>query len=155
MRLSITIALFLWIAMITVITFYAIMKEREELGCFRVSIATQCDDHNSVYVKGTKMEKNDTNDTLYKRMMSIMSYHEKGGVWKRCIILATILTLFAFLILSLTKTEEGRVGSWIMLYLMFFIVMYFYFNYLNYHHHRNLKNNGQEILDEFVSRHSR
>ena len=28
---------------------YAILKEREELGCYRFSIARQCNDNNSVY----------------------------------------------------------------------------------------------------------
>lgn len=30
--------------------------------------------------------------------------------------------------------------------------MYFFFNYVNYHHYRNLKKNGVEILDELMSR---
>lgn len=84
------------------------MKEREELGCYRVSVAQQCDDHESVYIKGTHMEEGDTTQELYERMVSILSYHEKAGVWKRCVILSTILVLFAFLLISLTRTEEGR-----------------------------------------------
>lgn len=154
MKLSIKIAIFSWVIILTIFTIYAIVKEREQLGCYRISIATQCDDQNSIYLKGTKMEKNDTNDVLYNRMISIISYHEKGVVWRRCVILATILTLFAFLILSLTKTEGGRIASWIMLYIMFFMVIYLHCSYINYHHHRHLKNNGKEILDEFVSRYS-
>jgi hypothetical protein len=59
------------------------MKEREELGCYRLSIGRQCIDEESVYVKNTKAEPNDTTDDLYKRLGSILSYHEKAGVWRR------------------------------------------------------------------------
>ena len=36
------------------IIIYAVMKEREELGCYRLSIGRQCIDEDSVYVKNTK-----------------------------------------------------------------------------------------------------
>jgi hypothetical protein len=139
-----------WIILVACTLFYAIMKEREELGCYRVSIARQCDDEDSVYVKGTHMEEGDNMQDLYARMMSILSYHEKAGVWKRCVILATILVVLAFLLLNLARTEEGLVGAWIMIYLMFCTVMYFFFNYMNYHHFRNLKRNGQDIMDRIM-----
>lgn len=32
------------------------------------------------------MEKKDNKEILIKRLISILSYHEKGDVWKRCYI---------------------------------------------------------------------
>jgi hypothetical protein len=61
------------------------MKEREENGCSNLfSINRQCIDDESVYLKGTKLEESDNNyDKLRDKLISILSYHEKGGVWKR------------------------------------------------------------------------
>ena len=132
-----------WGTVICVAFAYAVLKEREELGCYRVSIARQCDDQQSVYVRGTKMTAGDSADVLKQRMLSILSYHEKAGVWKRCLILATVLVLVA----ALLETRCNGIGKWIVLHLAITCVMYFYFNYLNYHHFRNLKDNGVEILD--------
>lgn len=56
------------------------MKEREELGCYRISIGRQCIDEESVYVKNTKAEFKDTCEDLHKRMESILSYQEKAGI---------------------------------------------------------------------------
>jgi hypothetical protein len=80
----------------TLIIFYAIMKEREELGCYRVSIGRQCIDEDSVYVKNTKASKEDDCNDLYEKIESILSYHEKGGVWKRCLIIASIITFYIY-----------------------------------------------------------
>lgn len=37
--------------------------------------------------------------------------------------------------------------SFLLMFLVSFTVMYFYHNYLNYHHFRRLKNNAAELLD--------
>jgi hypothetical protein len=76
------------------------MKEREELGCYRFSIGRQCIDEDSVYVKNTKAESTDTCEDLHTRMISILSYQDKGGVWKRCLIISTIL-----ITIKITKNE--------------------------------------------------
>lgn len=133
----------LYILALAIVLVYAILKEREELGCYKFSIEKQCNDNESVYVSGTKMDENDTDEILYKKLENILSYHEKGGVWKRCFILATILVLFVFLFDRAFKDNNLK---WIVIHMNFFTVLYFYFNYLNYHHFRNLKKNGLEII---------
>jgi hypothetical protein len=37
----------------------------------------------NIYIANTKIEENDTKEILVKKMISILSYHEKAGVWKR------------------------------------------------------------------------
>jgi len=39
------------------------------------------------------MEDGDTKEILKKRLISIVSYHEKAGVWRRCYILSLSLSL--------------------------------------------------------------
>lgn len=136
--------LVIWGVCVAIACVYAVLKEREELGCYRISIARQCDDANSVYVRGTKMEAGDSAKTLRARMASILSYHEKAGVWRRCLILATALVL----VVALLGSWCNATGKWIALHIVITCIIYFYFNYLNYHHFRNLKNNGLEILEK-------
>jgi len=137
------------IIIIICIFLYAILKEREELGCYRISIAKQCDDNNSVYLLNTKMENGDTKEILKKRLISIVSYHEKAGVWRRCYILSLAL-LFIILIVDKIAHKRNNIYYWIVLLLLFFTAHYFFFNYINYHHFRNLKENAIEIINNFI-----
>lgn len=133
----------IWCTFIFIILIYAVLKEREELGCYRISIAQQCIDDESVYIKGTKSMPDDTTDVLKDRVISALSYHDKGGVWKRCLIIATLIIV---VIVLFEQAFCDRVAKWITLHVILFTILYFYFNYLNYHHFRNLKKNGVESL---------
>ena len=142
------------------ILIYAILKEREELGCYRFSIARQCNDNNSVYVINTKMENGDTKEILIKRLISIVSYHEKAGVWRRCYILSLSLLFIIYIVdkICCKKDDKDKICSkrdniyyWVVLLLLFFAIHYFFFNYINYHHFRNLKENGIEIINKLMS----
>jgi membrane protein insertase Oxa1/YidC/SpoIIIJ len=148
------------IIIIIIIFVYAIFKEREELGCFKFSIAKQCDDNNSVYLINTKMKKKDDKEILIKRLISILSYHEKGGVWKRCYILSFLLIIIVFIVNKLyysenneeekKKEKKNYIYYWLTLLLLFFTIIYFFFNFINYHHFRNLKDNGIEIINTLI-----
>lgn len=129
-----------------IIILYAIMKEREELGCYRVSVDRQCIDENSVYVKNTKAEPNDNCKDLDERMRSILSYQEKGAVWRRCIILATIIIIYIYIVYN-ANNQIISINHYMILLLVIFAIIYFYHNYINYHHFRRLKQNGIEILE--------
>jgi hypothetical protein len=128
-----------------IIIVYAIMKEREELGCYRFSIGRQCIDEESVYIKNTKAEPGDTCNVLYERMESIMSYNEKSVVWRRCIIIATIIAIFIYIVYSINYKLD-KITHYGVLFLLIFALLYFYHNYIHYHHFRLLKKNGIENL---------
>lgn len=133
--------------LIIAILCYSIIKERRELGCYRVSIDRQCNDDESVYVKNTKMEKNDNCNDLLERLGSIVSYHEKGGVWKRCFIISAICVFVIYLVYNI-NSKFDNINYYFILFLLTFTLLYFYHNYINYHHFRRLKNNAIEILTE-------
>ena len=133
------------ILLLMVVVFYAVAKEREELGCYRFSIGRQCDDDESVYLKNTKMHPEDTHADKIARLKSITSYHEKAGVWKRCVLLSLVYVFALYPIYCLQPV--WNVYSFLLMFLVSFTVMYFYHNYLNYHHFRRLKNNAAELLD--------
>lgn len=136
---------------ISIVIYYAIAKEREELGCYRVSVGRQCIDDESVYVKNTRMERDDTCKDLVDRMTSIISYHEKGGVWRRCLILSLISTIFVFIVSQISK-DCKNIFYYLSIVIVNFCIIYFYHNYVNYHHFRLLKRNGTEILNEFKNK---
>ena len=137
--------LYLYLIGFLIIIFYAVMKEREELGCYRLSIDRQCIDEESVYVRNTKAESKDTCKDLYERIDSILSYHEKAGIWKRCIVIATIITFFVYIVYNINN-KFNNINQYVVLLLVIFTIIYFYHNYINYHHFRRLKQNGLEIM---------
>lgn len=144
---------------------YAIMKEREELGCYSSttssssppnatsSMLPSCDDNQSVYVVNTKMKEGDDCDTLLNRLKSIVSYHEKGGVWKRCFIIALIAIVFVYMVVhSQSSAPDANRFTYAIIFLLFFTLIYFYHNYINYHHFRKLKENANEIISSIRER---
>lgn len=97
------------------------------------------------------MEKNDNCQDLLDRLGSIVSYHEKGGVWKRCIIIAAICVSVIYVVYKM-NSKFNTIYHYVTLLLLMFTLIYFYHNYINYHHFRRLKNNGIEILDEIKNK---
>jgi hypothetical protein len=82
-------------------------------------------------------------------MISILSYHEKAGVWKRCYILSIILMIILFIVNNNSR-EKDNIYYWLILLMLFFTTHYLFFNYINYHHIRILKDNGTEIINKLV-----
>lgn len=97
------------------------------------------------------MDRNDSCNDLLDRMKSIISYHEKGGVWKRCLIMSSISVMFIYILYNI-NLKLDNIYYYLILLLLQFIIIYFYHNYINYHHFRRLKNNGLEIIDELKKR---
>jgi hypothetical protein len=46
------------------------------------------------------------------------------------------------------NSKIDTIYNYVILLLLIFALLYFYHNYINYHHFRRLKNNGIEILNE-------
>jgi hypothetical protein len=145
--MSATAALWAHGAVLTLVGAYALLKERRELGCAGLSVgARQCRDEDSVYVRGTEPSPSDTRADARRKLVSILSYHEKGGVWKRCFLLATVLTYVAYVV-QRAATPSTRAWGVAALHLLFFAIMYFYWNFINYHHFRVLRRHGVRLLD--------
>jgi hypothetical protein len=132
------IVYFLFIFMI----FYVLMKEREDAGCNGISIAHHCYDEESVYIRNTRGNSNDNCNDLTKKLISILSYHDKGGLWRRCFIIAIIIAFFIYICYNVKNKY-----NFIVVVLVICSFLYFYHNYVYFHHFRILKTNGIEILD--------
>lgn len=122
---------------------YALVKERAELGCVGVDASKrQCADEDSVYVRGTAPAPDDSVPQTCARLRSVLSYHEKAGVWKRCFLIAACL---AFLGVAASRAVAKPAWRFAMLHLVFVAVLYFYHNFVNYHHMRVLKKRGMSL----------
>lgn len=132
-----------WLIIFT-INVYALLKQRSENGCFRFSIERQCDDDKSVYVLDTIPNQNDNISELNEKLVHTLSHHEKAGIWKICLIITNVFIFFVYLLLDI----ESPIKNLIPLHLSFFVILYFYFNYINYHFLRRIKNNGIKLINE-------
>ncbi len=140
----------LWVhgALMGLVGTYALFKERQELGCEGLgTVRRQCRDEESVYVRGTEPVPGDTRQDARRKLVSVLSYHEKGGVWKRCFLLATVLAYLGFVIQRATASPGWAAA---VSHLVFLAVLYFYWNFLNYHHFRALKRHGVMLLDRIM-----
>lgn len=131
-----------WIV-IVYLTIYAFLKQREENGCKGniFSISRQCIDEDSVYFKDTQATKGDNIDDLEIKMKNVLSYHERSGHWKYCIIIAGFFTGLTYVFFP-----NGELRYYIALHLTFFATQYLFFSFINFHHMRRLKARGEEIL---------
>ena len=117
-----------------ILIFYAILKEMKESGCYcYLSTGLRCIDENSVYVKNTKASKEDDSNELYKKLESILSYHEKGTIWRRCMIIASIITLFIYIIYNTNKTINNNINQYAIFIFIIFAIIHCYHTYIFFH----------------------
>ncbi len=129
---------------------WSAQKERLELGCNGSSVfqlEKQCNDDKSIYIDGTKPSPDDSVEKLYERLESTLSYHEKAGIWRRCFLLASACVLVVIALLRFDCLYKDSIYFGAVLLILFFAIIYFFFNFLNFHHMRRLKNNGMESLE--------
>lgn len=124
------------------IIFYVLMKEREDAGCNGIAIAHHCYDEESVYIRNTRGNSNDNCNDLSKKLISILSYHDKVGLWRRCFIIATIITFFIYIFYNVKNKY-----NYIVVVLVIFAFLYFYHIFVYFHHFKILKRNGMKILE--------
>lgn len=127
------------------LTLYAFVREREELGCFGLTIDKGCDDRDSVYLIGTEPSDGDSPRDAIKKLRSILAYHEKGAIWKRRFLISVLLAMLGYAVFMKT----GRLnGGWAVMIatMVFFSVLYFEKNFENFHHHRELMRRGNALL---------
>ena len=140
--------IFLFIFIIVIIS-YSLFKERSEMGCltyFIFDTKKQCNEQNSVYVNGTQKTEEDNCDMLYTKLSSILNFHEKGAVWRRSILLASVLVFIVYMYFACVKKYNITIYDNFFIGILLLAIIYFYHNFMNYHFFRLLKNNGEEII---------
>ena len=121
---------------------YAILKERIELGCPKgFKLEKHCDDLKSIYMFDALPKKSDSKRVLTKKLISLLSMHEKAAVWRKCFIIGTVITV-------LTKGLSPDIDDKILiaLHLSTVAILYFYHNFMNFHVYRQARNVGLDII---------
>ncbi len=142
----------IYIGLISIATLYAIAKEREDSACNKpvYSVSKQCDEDSTPYITGTIPDQSDSAETLVKKIESALSFYEKGAVWRKCILLSNA---YMFVVLMFTSNSTCMpIQHYVLMHLVFIAIMYFYFNYINYHYLRRLKANGTTAAELLLSR---
>lgn len=129
-------------ALVAAVTLYAVLKQRREAGCRGTlfTVRRQCRDDRTVYSRGLEPSPGDGLPDLLRKLDSALSFHEKAAVWRVCIIMALALTGVTALMVPAAE-PRALVGVHITAVGM----LYFYFNYVNYHHHRTLQGIGKRL----------
>jgi len=127
-------------------TAFAFAREREELGCS----GARCNDRKSVYIHGTEPSEDDTPEDAIRKLSSILSYHEKGGIWKRRFLIAVFLSMLGYVVFTKARCLGGG-WSFVIASMVFFSVLYFEKNFEIFHHHRELMRRGFVLLGKIRS----
>lgn len=121
---------------------YSLLKERNEFGCSaNFQIEKQCDNLKSVYLYDVVPNNGDSNCTLSKKLISLLSMHEKAAVWRKGFIVATI-------IIALIKVISPTINTRMLvaLHLSIIYILYCYNNFVNFHVYRPARNIGIKIV---------
>ena len=136
----------LYMLSIPLVIFYAISKEREEFGCKKISIEKQCNELESVYLKGTKFETADTKKILYTKLKKLISLNDNVTFWKKSYIMSTIICIVIQNFISDIKDHVL-----ITLHITIFAILYFYLNFMFFHIDLQAKKIGFELVDKLSS----
>lgn len=129
---------------LTTLLLYVIAKERVEHGCSgSFSVKPHCNDMEHIYVKNTIPESNDSCKDIFSKLESLVSFSEKGAVWRRSMIVSFFCCLIVYFVYNINKKLE--IQHYNILFLLLFTIIYFYHNYIDYHYFRHIKNNGIKI----------
>lgn len=127
---------------------FALYNEIVENGCdLSDKSVPGCHITKNVYLKGTYPSPNDSCDTMYKKIISILSFHEKNGLWKKCLIIGSLLIIALTIFMLGYDMKLFNYYQYLLLLIIFTCIIYFYHNYLIHHYFQRLKDNGQEIIE--------
>jgi len=132
-----------------VLTYYALCKEREAMGCpCKLSFEQHCSDMNSDFVKPSIPQQSDSVQTTLDKLQETGKSFEKLAVWRRSLILANLQTLIVFVLFHKLIIQSRDWDLFIPLHLTMFTINYLHFNYQNYHVHRKVKENVFGLVEK-------
>jgi hypothetical protein len=130
--------------LIAVIFVYALYKERQALGCRTIPNGVDCDNRNGKVVKGTTPSLNDSTEVLLAKLEKIAHAHEEFVAWRISFMLAVVATLLVFYVCFQRLPSEVETMCSV---LAIFSIIYFSFNFYNYHVWRYISQNTEDIAD--------
>jgi hypothetical protein len=143
------------VAISALVLYAAFRYEREDLGCescFSTDVQA-CSDYNSVYVRGTKCQKDDTPLKIKNKLKKILNFDEAAGSWKRCVLWSFLLSVLGYAVYSKggTITDNSNVNkNWLFLigWIVNFSVLRALKSFESVHVYRVIKRHGGKLCDK-------
>jgi hypothetical protein len=135
---GIIIKFYLIFAIVT--TIYSVLKEREEFGCTKLSVKRQCNKLNSIYLRGTLPDVNDTRGQIEFKLLKLLSVHEISVVWRKSFILSTAICIFIKLF------SDVKPNNLVALHIVIIAILYFYLHFMNFHIYKLIKQVGSRLI---------
>ena len=90
----------MWIYLLICIFFiYALIKEREALGCTGRGVIAGCKNEDGKAIVGTTPYPNDSVDTIYNKIQLAASYQERFVKWRMVYIISTMAAFLLWFVL--------------------------------------------------------
>lgn len=119
---------------------YIVLKERAMLGC--KGLIEDCDNYSGKPFINTKPLETDSTAELFEKLSKTSAYTKQVVYWRRAYLLAFIIVLVVFWITYIRWPSERElvVGMFIV-----FAVIYFSFNFYQFHLNAIAENRIEEI----------
>ncbi len=131
---------FIVISFLVIDSIYQIYKV---MGCDTKTL--ECDDKESYFVRGTKYNKDDTLNDMVKKLKKITSYNENMGMWRIALVMASLIFLVVYMFLN-KNIQHCNGLTLVSIHLVIWTLLWFYFNFIDFHHFKHLKENGEELI---------
>lgn len=132
----------MWVYIILVVVLlYALYKEHQALGCDAVITCQDCDNQNGKAVIGTKPSILDSTEEIYAKIDKAASYTDRFVTWRICYIVGFLAAIIIAFILYQTLPTELEL---LIILLTVGILLYFTFNFYNFHLVKHIEKNIKE-----------
>lgn len=139
---------------VSLFVLYASFKlEREDMGCescFSPNVDV-CSDYNSVYVRGTRCLRGDSQYQIKKKLKKLLSFDERAGCWKRCVLWGFLLASLGYVIYaksgSIDDSNINKTWLFVISWIVFTSVLYGMKSFESSHIFRIIKENGHKLVD--------
>jgi hypothetical protein len=121
----------MWIyLLIGVVVVYALIKEREQLGCF--SWGKDCDNSNGKPLRGTQCDSDDATSEVCEKMKQAADFSSKWVIWRLALLssLIAVLLIFLFLYQRMPSEIETLASMFIITCVIYFTIAFYQFHLL-------------------------
>ena len=131
-------------AIIAILLIYAILKEREALGCPSLPDIGDCNNEIGRAVYGTKPSSSDNNETLYSKIDRAAAYNNRFVFWRVAFIISFIGAFIVWFILFRRIPNQVEL---VVIMLVFSSIIYFTNNFYKFHLSDYIKRNISKSVE--------
>lgn len=129
--------------------YIAFTKEVDDIfsdGINKNTISTQFGDGYGKFIYPNRYCDKDSNTEKIKKLTDLIEYDENLPKWRRCLLIATLITIILSIIMHRKLLPFPDFFKYI---LIIFFITYFSFNYYSYHYNKYAIDNIKIYIDKF------